>query len=193
MVARFAKILSAAALIVSLVSAASLVAWAEDDQATSVIVPQSITAARWLPASTDGAPCSCLSPDVLIGRSGNASSEPCTVVCLGARGLLIAKMTARFANRIGPDLRIYERGSLQGETDDPFSVFVSANGHEWVRVADAIRNDPGRSSAEIDLGTLHGHFRFIRILAGGDGCLSGEGGPGFFAIEALHPSIDFGR
>jgi hypothetical protein len=155
-----------------------------------------VTGARWLidrsVRELDGgrSACRCAAPTDVAEGLPTADAEPSVAVCLGARGYLIAQMSATFTNRSGVDLLIHEWGSERRGIDEAFSVDVSENGHDWIRVAEAITNDPNATTASIDLGSVHGHFLFVRIVPAGDG--GWEEGPEILAVEALHPSVSFG-
>ena len=137
------------------------------------------------------ADCRCASPTDVAQGLPPGDSESCVAVCLGARGYLIAQMSETFTNRSGADLLIHEWGSERGGTDEAFSVDISENGHEWIRVAEGVTNDSDASTASIDLGSTHGHFLFVRIVPAGTAMW--DEGPEILAIEALHPSVSLTR
>ncbi len=172
-----------------------------DGDLTSVstaLHPIDVTGVRWLaePTATDsegvGSSCRCSEPDAIARPVPEDPLADCAVVCLGARGLLIARMSASFTNGSGADLLVYEWGSERGGTDDRFSVYVSENGHQWIPVAEAIHNDPDLPYASIDLGDERGHYLYVKILPATSDGLRYTEGPEILAIEALHPSIELG-
>jgi len=157
----------------------------------------SVTGARWIVDRSvrelDGgrADCRCATATDVAEGLPPGDSESCVAVCLGARGYLIAQMSETFTNRSGADLLVYEWGSGRSGIDEGFSVDVSENGHEWIRVAEGITNDPDASTASIDLGSVHGHFLFVRIVPAG--AAAWDEGPEILAVEALHPSVSLAR
>jgi len=164
----------------------------------TTIHPLEVTAVRWLADRTAGSleeggtsSCRCSEPDAIARQRPEDSSADCAVVCLSARGLLIARMSAAFTNGSGADVLVYEIGSQRGGTDDSFSVYVSENGREWIQVCESIANDPDRAYAAIDLGELRGDYLYVKILAATTD-LGIAGGLEILAIEALHPSAGFG-
>jgi hypothetical protein len=165
---------------------------------STAVHPIEVTGVRWLADRTvadleggGATSCLCSNPNKIARPVPENPGGDCAVVCLGARGFLIAQMSATFTNRSGADLLVYEWGSQHGGTDDCFSVYVSSNGHQWITVAEAIRNDPDRPYASIDLGDARGQYLYVRIVpAPTNGLRLGEG-PEILAIEALHPSVEF--
>jgi len=156
-----------------------------------------VTAVRWFAdrpideADGRGGTCRCGEPDALVNTVPDDPQAECVAVCLGTRGLLIAQMAAMFTDGPDADLFIYEWGTYHGGTDDPFSVLVSENGRDWILVAEAVCNDPGRPYASIDLGGRRGHYLFVKVLPAAERVAYAEG-PEILAIEALHPSLDLG-
>ncbi len=172
-----------------------------DDGPTSAppsIHPAEVTAVRWLAdrtaADVEGGPagCRCGEPNRIARERPEVLDADCAVVCLTARGFLIARMSATFTNGPGADLHVYELGAQQSGTDDRFSVYVSENAHQWILVAEAIRNDPDRPYASIDLGEVRGYLLFVKIVTATDDGLRSTEGPEILAIEALHPSVELG-
>jgi len=164
----------------------------------TAIHPAEVTAVRWLGDRTVGSleeggssSCRCSEPNTIARQLPADPSDDCAVVCLSARGLLIARMSATFTNGSGADLLVYEIGSQRGGTDDRFSVYVSGNGYEWIPVGEAIANDPDKAYAAIDLGDLRGDYLYVKILPATAGVGIAEGIE-ILAIEALHPSVEFG-
>jgi hypothetical protein len=134
--------------------------------------------------------CQCSEPDEIARETPENPCVRCAAVCLMPRGLLIAEMSAPFTNGTGVDLLVYEWGDRCRGVDDPFSVYVSENGHQWILVAEEIRNDPGDLRASIELGDLRGSYRFVKIIPGG-----GSGrreGPEIVAIQAVYPVAGVG-
>lgn len=73
-------------------------------------------------------------------------------VSLGKKGgYIIVKMAKPFTNGPGADLRIYEIGRFHRATQEPFDVFISDNGMDWIQVADDITDDEGKAYAAIRL------------------------------------------
>ena len=157
----------------------------------------SVIGARWIVDRSvrelDGGRADCRCAEAIDVAEGlpPGDSESCVAVCLGARGYLIAQMSETFTNRSGADLLIYEWGSERHGIDEAFSVDVSENGHEWIRVAEGITNDPDAPTASIDLDSVHGHFLFVRIVP--VGASAWDEGPEILAVEALHPSVSLAR
>jgi len=166
--------------------------------ATDSIQPIEVTGARWITgrpvADLDGGrtACDCVAQDVVLNGLPPPDVDRCTAVCLGARGYLVVKMSALFTNRAGADLFVHEWGSERGGENDPFSVWISDNGHAWTLVADTVTNDEGAGFASIDLDTVHGHFLYVKIVPAGRGADLFDG-PEILAIEALHPSVSLDR
>jgi len=164
---------------------------------STAIRPTEVTGVRWIAdhtvAELDGgqSKCDCSEPSA-IARPIGSDDAGCAVVCLGARGFLVARMSASFTNRDGVDLLIYEWGTKQGAANDRFSAYVSENGHEWIPVAESVENDPDRPHASIELGDARGHYLYVKVVAATGSDLSYAKGPEILAIEALHPSIDLG-
>lgn len=165
---------------------------------STVIHPIEVTGVRWLADRTiadleggGATSCLCSNPNKIARPAPENPGGDCAVVCLGARGFLIARMSATFTNRSGADLLVYEWGSQHGGTDDRFSVYVSSNGHQWITVAEAIRNDPDRPYASIDFVDEHGDYLYVKIVPTASKALGHAEGPEIFAIEALHPSVEF--
>ena len=173
---------------------------ADNDPASAppTLHPVEVTAVRWLVDRTvpdvenvsDG--CRCAEPSRIARETPADLGADCSAICLTARGLLIARMSATFTNGPGADLRVYELGTQHSGTDDRFSVYVSGNGHEWVLVAESVHNDPDRSYASIDLGETRGDLLFVKIVPATDDGLRTTEGPEILAIEALHPSVGLG-
>jgi len=172
-----------------------------DGDLTSVstaIHPTDVTGVRWLadrPVADlegGGSSCRCSEPNAIARETPEDPLADCAVVCLGARGFLIARMSATFTNRSGADLLVYEWGSRRGGTDDRFSVYVSTNGHQWITVAEAISNDPDQLYASIDLGDEYDDYLYVKIVPAASAGLEYTEGPEILAIEALHPSVEFG-
>jgi hypothetical protein len=160
--------------------------------------PVEVTAVRWLADRTvpdvEDVPggCRCAEPSRIARETPEDLGADCSAICLTARGFLIARMSATFTNGTGADLRVYELGAQQSGTDDRFTVYVSANGHEWLLVAESVHNDPDRSYASIDLGEIRGDLLFVKIVPATDDGLRTTAGPEILAIEALHPSVGLG-
>ena len=187
-------------LFLLLCSCAQGVADGDLDTAVPTIRPTEITGARWIVDRTlsdlDGSrsDCRCSEPGEIAHGFGvpDAPSDDCAVVCLGGRGFLIARMSATFTNRSGDDLIVHEWGDERGGENEPFSIYVSGNGHDWLLVAESVENDPGSTFASVDLGEEHGHYLYVKIVPD---IVDGRGffdGPEILAIEALHPLADFG-
>ena len=162
----------------------------------NAVHPSEVTAVRVLvdrtaPEQTGGAHCRCVRPASIARPRPEEPFQDYAAVCLTARGFLIARMSAAFTNRSGADLLVYEWGSQQGGTDDPFSVYVSENGHQWILVAEAVQDDSDSTYASIELGDKHGDYLYVKIIPA-DGQNRGIEGPEILAIEALHPSAEFG-
>lgn len=102
----------------------------------------------------------------------------------GEGGYLIAHMSDPFTNGPGVDLRIYEVGSQLGGVNESFDVLVSRDELIWFEVAKGIRNDAGKTYASIDMATLVGSFRYIKIVDVGSGSGSSPGAD-IDAVEAL--------
>ena len=170
----------------------------EPMSAGTVIHPVEITAVRWLADRTVGSleeggtsSCRCSEPNAIARQLPEEPSADCAAICLSARGFLIAQMSATFTDGSDADLLVYEIGSQRGGTDDRFSVYVSENGYEWIQVGEAIANDPEQARASIDLGDLRGDYLYVKIVPAAAG-IGITGGVEILAIEALHPSVEFG-
>ena len=104
---------------------------------------------------------------------------------LGRDGHIVVTMGSLFYDGRGPDIRVYEVGSLQGGGDEGFDVYISKAGAQWIKVATEVKNDPGTIFASIDIFPNLGPYRYIKIVN-----RSPRGGstPGadIDAIEVLH-------
>jgi len=88
-------------------------------------------------------------------------------VSLGKQGgYIIVKMAKPFTNGPGADLRIYEIGRFHRATQEPFDVFISDNGMDWIQVADDITDDEGKPYATIDIAPNApvGSYQYVKIV-----------------------------
>ncbi|MFC2108790.1 PKD domain-containing protein [Candidatus Bipolaricaulota bacterium] len=105
----------------------------------------------------------CCEPGEAIGAPDVPSRYTLeSFVSLGSgEGLIVAFMDEAFTDGPGPDLRVYEVGHLHGGVDEAFNVYISADAGSWLPVANAVKNDPGRTFASIDISQYPGEFRFV--------------------------------
>ncbi len=136
--------------------------------------------------------CQCSEASEISREAPENPCVQCVAVCLMSRGFLIAQMSIPFTNGIGADLLIYEWGDRCSGVDDAFSVYVSENGHQWVLVAEEIRNDPEDIRASIELGELNGSYLFVKIVPAVNGGFGSISGPEIVAIQAVHPAVGIG-
>ena len=132
----------------------------------------------------------CCDPSKAIGPPDAPWGETTTEyhVSLGAEdGYIIAEMAAAFTDGPGPDIRVYELGSLKGGTDEEFDVFISDDSINWILVADDIRNDSGFPFASVDIAPNDGTYLYIKISNEGRPT-STTPGADIDAIQALYPS-----
>jgi|GEM_PF-1850167 len=159
-----------------------------------VILPASASAARTLRTSDVSktlSPCACADATILIQHSSEDALSTCKPVCLGQLGFLIVRMAAAFKNGSGPDLRIYELGSMLGGTDDTYNLYISQNGHEWLLLAEDVTNERETSYAEFELRGFLETYWFVKIEPSRSGSGSLLEGPEILAIEALHAAVEF--
>ena len=135
------------------------------------------------------APCACRPAETLVEQTGDPAKRSAWV-CLGSAGVIVAEMSEAFIDGQGPDLRVYEYGALRGGANDTFSIYVSANGSDWVLAAEAVTNDPGHPYASIEIPS-DDEYLYVRIVAAG-GSISSSG-PAIIAVEALHSARRISR
>ena len=75
-----------------------------------------------------------------------------------------ATMEKHFTNGEGPDIRVYEVGDIQSANNEPFDVYISSDGENWIPVASNKMNDPGKSYASIDIHPNSGCFQYIKVV-----------------------------
>lgn len=107
-------------------------------------------------------------------------------VSLGKKGgYIIATMERAFTNGPGPDLRIYEVGSLQGGVNGFFDVHISRDSTIWIQVADDIENDPDKPYASVDIAPNAGEYLYIKVIDESTRTSGQTPGSDIDALEAL--------
>ena len=101
---------------------------------------------------------------------------------------IIAAMERWFTDGEGADIRIYEVGNLQGEINEPFDVYISSNGEDWIMVAESIKNDSGEIYASIDIEGNSDDYKYIKVVDKSTSLGYSTKSPGsdIDAIEALY-------
>jgi len=150
-------------------------------------------------------------PDSILGPPCEASGAPRIDVIqnllrwpgcwlgLQEKGYIVVEMEWPFTDGPGEDLLVYDFLADQegGQViTDEFSIYVSTDGDEWVRVGSNVRARGGRPPigyAAIDLAGNPGTYRFVKVAAtqafGAEPWdVDAHLGPELMAVEALYPA-----